>query len=108
MDIPNRIRNGIKKRSSPCRAHLLWIFLVVLLQGCGGSGGSGTPSVPPPPAAGADWELAIDTSNVVAPLAPAVAGFYDLSGVLLDYKNAPGLVSDMASAGFAAPGGFRS
>jgi hypothetical protein len=100
----NRIRNGIKERSFPCSSHLLWTFLVVLCQGCGGSGGSNTPSVPPP-AAGVDWKLAIDTNNVVAPLAPAVAGFYDLSGVLLDYQNVPGLVSAMASAGFAAPGG---
>ena len=104
MDRSNHIENGIKERSFPCRSHLLWACLAILFQGCGGSGSTNTPNIPPPTAL-VDWELAIDTSNVVAPLTPAVAGFYDLSGVLLDYKGVPGLVSAMASAGFAAPGG---
>ncbi len=105
MDSLNRMRNRIKERSFPRRSHLLCTILVLLCQGCGGSGGSSTPNPPLPPAAGVDWELAIDTNIVGAPLAPAVAGFYDLSGVLLDYQNVPGLVSAMANAGFAAPGG---
>lgn len=106
MDRSERIRNGIGGRSLPRSWYSFWAFLVVLCQGCGGSGGSNAPIVPPPPPpAGVDWELAVDTNNVVAPLTPAVAGFYDLSGILLDYQNVPGLVSAMASAGFAAPGG---
>ena len=105
MDGFNRIRSAIKERLYPRSSHLLCMLLVALCQGCGSSGSSNTPNVPPPPAAGVDWELAIDTNNVVAPLTPAVAGFYDLSGVLLDYQNVPGLVPAMGSAGFAAPGG---
>ena len=106
MDTSKRIRNRFKGHSFPCSSHLLWTFLIVLCQGCGGSGGSNAATQPPPPPpAAVDWQLAVDTSITVAPLAPAVAGFYDLSGVLLDYQNVPGLVPAMAGAGFAAPGG---
>ncbi|NIA27782.1 MAG: hypothetical protein GWP02_06970, partial [Desulfobulbaceae bacterium] len=106
MDRLSVVRNGVKGRSFPRRSYLLGTFFIVLCQGCGSSGGPNTPSAPLPPApAGIDWELTVDTNNVVAPLPPAVAGFYDLSGILLDYENVPGLVSAMAGAGFAAPGG---
>jgi len=105
MDRLSRIRSYVKGRTSQCRSTLLGTLFILLCQGCGGSGGSAPPSTPPPPPAAVDWELAVDTNNVVAPLTPAVAGFYDLSGILLDYQNVPGLLSAMSSAGFAAPGG---
>ena len=82
---------------------VLAALCAVFSFGCGGSGGSGTAPPPPPPVT-VDWDLAVDTTNVVSPLIPALVGHYDLSGVLLDYENVPGLVANMSQAGFAAPG----
>ena len=46
----------------------------------------------------------MDTGNVASTLSPTLIGYYDLSGVLYDYENVPGLVAEMAEVGFA-PGG---
>ena len=88
-------------RRSAC--HLLALATLCAVSSCGGSGGSGSPPPPPPPAT-VDWDLAVETTNVVSPLSPSLAGYYDLSGVLLDYENVPGLIANMSQAGFAAPG----
>jgi len=88
-------------RRSACRVLALAALCAVTSYGCGGSGGSGSP----PPPVTVDWDLAVETTNVVSPLNPSLVGYYDLSGVLLDYENVPGLIADMSQAGFAAPGG---
>ena len=88
-------------RRSACRVLALAALCAVTSYGCGGSGGSGSP----PPPVTVDWDLAVETTNVVSPLNPSLVGYYDLSGVLLDYQNVPGLIADMSQAGFAAPGG---
>jgi len=91
-------------RRSACRVLALAALCAVISYGCGGSGDSGSPPPPPPPVT-VDWDLAVETTNVVSPLNPSLVGYYDLSGVLLDYENVPGLIADMSQAGFAAPGG---
>ena len=88
-------------RRSASRVLALAALCAVTSYGCGGSGGSGSP----PPPVTVDWDLAVETTNVVSPLNPSLVGYYDLSGVLLDYENVPGLIADMSQAGFAAPGG---
>ena len=89
-------------QQTACR--LLALAALCVVASCGGSGGSGTPPPPPPPVT-VDWDLAVETTNVVSPVSPALVGHYDLSGVLFDYENVPGLVANMSQAGFAAPGG---
>jgi len=76
----------------------------VLGAACGGSGGTASPPAPPPPPVAADWSIVVNTANVAAPLNPSLVGYYDLSGVLLDYENVPGLIAAMNQAGFSAPG----
>jgi hypothetical protein len=76
----------------------------IFAAACGGSGGTASPPAPQPPVA-ADWSIVVDTANVAAPLNPSLIGYYDLSGVLLDYENVPGLIAAMNQAGFVAPGG---
>jgi len=61
-----------------------------------------TPTAPPTPTA-ADWNLVINSANVGSMLRPSLVGYYDLSGVLFDYENVPGLVSAMNSVGFVGP-----
>lgn len=46
----------------------------------------------------------MDTGNVVSTLSPALIGYYDLSGVLYNYENVPGLVAEMTDAGFVTGG----
>ncbi len=82
---------------------LLALAALCALTSCGGSSGSGSP--PPPPPVTVDWDLAVETTNVVSPLSPSLVGHYDLSGVSFDYENVPGLIADMSQAGFSAPGG---
>lgn len=78
----------------------------VISYGCGGSGGAGSPPVvPPPPPVAVNWDLVVNTANVVSLLKPSLVGHYDLSGASLDYENVPGLIADMSQVGFAAPGG---
>ena len=93
-------------RQSVCRVLALTTLCAVIGYGCGGSGSSGSPTPPaPPPPVTVDWDLAVETTNVVSPLNPALVGYYDLSGVSLDYENVPGLIANMNQAGFTAPGG---
>ena len=80
----------------------------IFAAACGGSGGTASPPAPPPPPPPpvvADWDIVVDTANVAAPLNPSLIGYYDLSGVLLDYESVPGLITAMSEVGFAAPGG---
>ncbi len=95
-------------RRSACRMLALAALVTLISYGCGGSGGSGSPPPPPPPPpppTTVDWDLEVETTNVVSPLSPSLVGHYDLSGVLLDYENVPGLIADMSQAGFVAAGG---
>lgn len=82
------------------------VACTILVHGCGGSGGtSPSPPAPPPPQppVSPDWDLSVNTADVVAPISPALIGYYDLSGVLFDYANIPGLVAEMRAVGFASP-----
>lgn len=81
--------------------------VIAVLGACGGSGGSGdpAPATPPPtptPPATADWDLVVNTADAANPLSPALIGYYDLSGVLYDYQNVPGLMNNMQDVGFSS------
>ena len=62
--------------------------------GCSG-GGSGTGS-----GNDASWTIVVDTAGSGSALNPALLGHYDLSGVLYDYPNSPGLAAAMSVTGF--------
>ncbi len=72
---------------------------------CGGSSGTASPPAPPPPPVAADWSIVVDTANVAAPLNPSLIGYYDLSGVLLEFENVPDLIAAMNQVGFVPAGG---
>jgi len=76
---------------------------MAVLGACGGSGGSAptTPPPPPPPAA-PNWDLVVNTADAANALSPALIGYYDLSGVLYDYQNVPGLMTNMQDVGFSS------
>jgi len=95
----------LRIRRTARRVWVLTALASVLGVACGGSGGTASPPAPPPPPVVADWSIVVDTTNVAAPLNPSLIGYYDLSGVLLDFENVPGLIAAMNQAGFATPGG---
>ena len=76
---------------------------IAVLGACGGSGDS-TPTTPPPPPqpAAPNWDLAVNTADAANMLRPALIGYYDLSGVLFDFQNVPGLMSNMQEVGFSS------
>lgn len=82
---------------------LVFALLLAFMIGCSG-GDSGTGSGND---AGADtgndvsWTIVVDTSGSGSALNPALLGHYDLSGVLFDYPNSPGLAGAMSAAGFS-------
>ena len=97
----------IRIRRTARRVLALTALAGVLGAACGGSGGTASPPAPPPPPpppVAADWSIVVNTANVAAPLNPSLVGYYDLSGVLLEYENVPGLIAAMNQAGFSAPG----
>jgi len=75
--------------------------IMALLGACGGSGSS-APAAPPPPPAAPNWDLVVNTADAANMLSPALIGYYDLSGVLYDYQNVPGLISNMQDVGFSS------
>ena len=74
---------------------------MAVLAACGGSGGS-APATPPPPPTAPNWDLVVNTADAANTLSPALIGYYDLSGVLYDYQNVPGLMSNMQDVGFSS------
>jgi len=69
-------------------------------------GGSGEPSStnPPLPPVSPDWDINVQTNSTVGPISRSLIGYYDLSGVLFDYQNVPGLVAQMEKVGFGTAG----
>ena len=74
---------------------------MAVLVACSGSGGS-APATPPPPPVAPNWDLVVNTADAANTLSPALIGYYDLSGVLYDYQNVPGLISNMQDVGFSS------
>ena len=62
----------------------------------------GGPAPLPPSPAAPNWDLAVNTADAANTLSPALIGYYDLSGVLYDYQNVPGLMSNMQDVGFSS------
>jgi hypothetical protein len=74
---------------------------MAVLGACGGSGSS-APAAPSPPPVAPNWDLIVNTADAANILSPALIGYYDLSGVLYDYQNVPGLLSNMQDVGFSS------
>ncbi len=70
----------------------LTLALCALACGSSGSGGGAHPVA---------WEVQLDAQAQGEALSPALLGYYDLSGEMLGYAQAPGLKPALAAAGFA-------
>ncbi|RLA54446.1 MAG: hypothetical protein DRR42_01770 [Gammaproteobacteria bacterium] len=75
---------------------------LAVLEACGGSSGSAPATPPPPVPAAPSWDLVVNTADAANMLKPALIGYYDLSGVLYDFQNVPGLMGNMQNVGFSS------
>ena len=76
---------------------------IAVLGACGGSGDSAPRNPAPPPApVTPNWDLAVNTTDAANTLRPSLIGYYDLSGVLFDFQNVPGLMGNLQEVGFSS------